>query len=47
MSDREEDLSEGYRNVEVKSEFVREMAQRGGVTALTGPVGTVAFTQDR
>ena len=43
MPDTAEDLREGYPNVEVKPEFVREMAQRGGVTALTGPVGTVAF----
>jgi len=43
MPDRVQDLNEGYRNVEVKPEYVREMAQHGGVTALTGPVGTVAF----
>jgi L-proline 4-hydroxylase len=43
MADRAVDLNEGYQNVEVKPEFVREMAQRGGVTALTGPVGTVVF----
>ena len=35
--------SDGYQAVEVKPEFVREMAQQAGVTAMTGPVGTVAF----
>ena len=43
MPDKADDLSAGYKNVEVKPEFVRDMAQQGGVTALTGPVGTVAF----
>jgi L-proline 4-hydroxylase len=33
----------GYRDVEIMPGQVRELAQRGGVTALTGPVGTVAF----
>jgi len=42
-TDDAEAASDGYQAVEVKPEFVREMAQRGGVTALTGPVGTVAF----
>jgi len=32
-----------YRDVEVKPELVHELAQRGGVTAMTGPAGTVAF----
>ncbi len=39
----EEESTDGYQGTEVKPEFVRELAQRGGVTALTGPVGTVAF----
>jgi ectoine hydroxylase len=43
MMEDAEAPSDGYQAVEVKPELVREMAQRGGVTALTGPVGTVAF----
>jgi len=44
MTDDAEAPSDGgYQAVEVRPELVREMAQRGGVTALTGPVGTVAF----
>jgi len=38
-----EQPSDGYQAVEVKPELVREMAQRGGITALTGLAGTVAF----
>jgi ectoine hydroxylase len=43
MKDDEDPGEEGYRDMEIKPEHVRELAQRGGVAALTGPVGTVAF----
>jgi len=37
------DESGDYKDVEVKPEVVHELAQRDGVTALTGPKGTVVF----
>lgn len=43
MLDDTEAPTEGYEAVEVKPELVHELAQRTGVTAMTGPVGTVAF----
>jgi ectoine hydroxylase len=33
----------GYNNVAIIPDTVREIGQRNGVTALTGPVGTVVF----
>jgi ectoine hydroxylase len=43
ISENPDEPGDGYRDVEVKPELVHELAQRGGVTALTGPVGTVVF----
>lgn len=38
-----QDLSVEYQKVAIKPDTLREMAQREGVTALTGPVGTLVF----
>jgi ectoine hydroxylase len=32
-----------YQNITVNPDVLREMAQRDGVTALTGPIGTMVF----
>jgi ectoine hydroxylase len=37
------DESGDYKDVEVRPEVVHELAQRAGVTALTGPIGTAVF----
>lgn len=35
--------TDGYENVAIAPDTVREIAQRDGVTALTGPAGTLVF----
>ena len=42
MPDAEEG-KDSQTDMAIKPDDVRELAQRGGVTALTGPIGTVAF----
>ena len=43
MAETLEGKVDGYYEVAIKPDLVRELGQREGVTALTGPIGTVVF----